>query len=180
MALESSVNHETIRKLVREHLGLKSSKRKAVPHLSETIIFKRLEISKALLRRVGPEIQENILFSDEKIFTIEEVTNSQNDRILAKTSHTISEKDKFIDRVQKPLSVMVWGGISANSRANLVFVPQGVKINAQTYLDLILEKEIKCAGRRLFKNHPWIFQQDSAPAHRANLTQEWLRGQKFH
>ena len=135
-------------------------------------------ISKALLRRVGPEIQENIILPDEKIFTIEEVIYSQNDRILAKTSHTIPEKDKFIDRVQKPLSVMVWGGISANSRTNLVFVPQGGKINGKIYLDLIFEEEIKCAGRKLFKNYPWIFQQDSAPAHGANLTQEWLRGQK--
>ena len=60
MAREFSVNHETMRKLVREDLGLKSYKRKAVHHLSEALRFKRLERSKALLRRVGPEIQENI------------------------------------------------------------------------------------------------------------------------
>ena len=175
LARDFSVNHETMRNLVRKDLGLKSYKRKAVHHLSEPLRVKRLERSKKLLCRVGPETQESILFSDEKIFTIEEVTNLQNDRILAKTPQSISEKNRLIDRVQKPLSVMVWAGVSANSRTNLVFVPQGVKINAQTYLELILEPEIQHAGYKLFKNRPWLFQQDSAPAHSANLTQNWLR-----
>ncbi|KAI6651434.1 hypothetical protein LOD99_5241 [Oopsacas minuta] len=41
---------------------------------------------------------------------IEEVWNRQNDRILATSSTAISENLKYIDRVQKPMSVMVWGG----------------------------------------------------------------------
>jgi len=27
----------------------------------------------------------------------------------------------------------------------------------------------------LFNGHKWVFQQDSAPAHKAKTTQEWLR-----
>ena len=82
---------------------------------------------------------------------------------------------KFIDRVQKPKSVMVWGGVSANERTDLIFVPQGVKINSQTYQSLILEKEISIAGQKLFKNDPWTFQQDSAPAHASKINQNWFR-----
>ena len=67
--------------------------------------------------------EEQILFSDEKIFTVEEVTNSQNDRILSKRSRDIPEKLKNIDKVHKPLSVMVWSGVSAESRTHLIFVP---------------------------------------------------------
>ena len=169
MAREFSVNHETMRKLVVEDLGLKSFKRKKVHHLNPSIRTKRLVRSKALLQRFAPGAQDQILFSDEKIFTIEEAWNRQNDRILATSSTAIPENLKYIDRVQKPLSVMVWGGVSANARTNLIFVPQ-VKINSVTYQELILEPEISVAGQNLFRNDTWIFQQDSAPAHASKST----------
>ena len=115
-----------------------------------------------------------IIFSDEKVFTVEESNNRQNDRILSPTSKDIPEGLKYIDRVQKSLSVMVWVGVTANSRTNLIFVPNGVKINSE-----ILETEIKNAGHRHFENQDWIFQQDSAPAHASKSTQSWLRGQNI-
>ena len=74
---------------------------------------------------------------------------------------------------------MVWGGVSANSRTKLVFIPHGAKINSESYRKLILETEIIDAGNRLFKNQDWIFQQDSAPAHASNATQSWFRGQNI-
>ncbi|KAI6656102.1 hypothetical protein LOD99_1435 [Oopsacas minuta] len=74
---------------------------------------------------------------------------------------------------------MVLVGVSADSRTKLIFVPQGVKIYSQTYRELILEPEIKSAGSSLFKNTPWIFQQDSAPAHASKATQSWLLGENI-
>ena len=68
-------------------------------------------------------------------------------------------------RWQKPASVMVWGGISANSRTNLIVVPTGVKINSKTYRELILDTEVKGFGRKNPGNTSWTFQQDGAPAH---------------
>ncbi|KAI6646057.1 Transposase [Oopsacas minuta] len=66
MVRELSVNHETMRKLVVEDLGLKSFKRKKVHHLNPSIRTKRLARSKALLQGFAPGAQEQILFSDEK------------------------------------------------------------------------------------------------------------------
>ena len=78
MAREFSVNHKTMRKLVVEDLKLKSFKRKKINHLNESIRTKRIVRSKAFLKRFVEEDQNWILFSDEKIFTIEEAINSQN------------------------------------------------------------------------------------------------------
>ena len=72
---------------------------------------------------------------------------------------------------------MVWAGISQKGCTPLVFVPYGVKINQKTYQDLILKPIVKDLGYTMFNNAPFLFQQDSAPAHTAKTTQEWLRTQ---
>ncbi|KAI6651101.1 Transposase [Oopsacas minuta] len=162
MSREFCVNHETMRKLVVEDLGMKSYKRKNVHHLNDSI-------------------RHQILFSNEKLFTVEEVSNRQNDRILASRSQDVPDSIKYIDRVQKPLSLIVWAGVSAGSRTHLIFVPQGVKTNSQTHRELVLEPEIASAGEKLFQNHPWTYQQDSAPAHASKVSQGWFREQdRFH
>ena len=97
-----------------------------------------------------------------KNFTVEESHNSQNDRILVPSSKDIRDEKKFIDRVQKSQHLIVWTGVSASCRTNQIFVPQGVKINSEIFKELSLELEIKGAGRKLFNNEEWIFQQDSA------------------
>ena len=179
MAKDLGVNRESLRNLVHNDLGLKSLKRRTVHHLTPALRRKQLERCKGLLRRLAPRDIEKIMFSDGKLFTVKEAKNTQNDRILATTSNAIPEQLKYIDRVQKPLSIMVWGGMTANSRTNLIFLPNGVKINSETYKTLILETEIKDAGSRIFKNQEWIFQQNSAQAHASNVTQSWFKGQNI-
>ena len=128
-----------------------------------------------MLTRLATQPLENIIFSDEKLFTIEEATNKQNDRILAPTSSSITEKHLYVKRTQKPQSVMVWAGISAKGRTPLVFVPVGVKINSSTYQKLILEPVVKDLSKTMFNKESFLFQQDGAPAHTSNISQNWLR-----
>ncbi|KAI6659634.1 Transposase [Oopsacas minuta] len=120
MAKELEINRESLRKLVHQDLGVKSLKRKTVHHLTPSIRQKRLERCKGLLRRRGTQDFGRILFSDKKLFIVEEPTNHQNDRILSTAAKDIPEEVKFVDRVQKLQSVMVWGGVTANSRTNLI------------------------------------------------------------
>ncbi|KAI6651260.1 hypothetical protein LOD99_5407 [Oopsacas minuta] len=74
----------------------------------------------------------------------------------------------------KPLSVMIWAGVSAVGRTPLIFVPAGVKINAKTYKDLTLEPVAKDLSQTMFSGQPFIFQHDGAPAHTAIATQDCL------
>ena len=100
---------------------------------------KRLRRSKELLKRYALHGLNEILFSDEKIFTVQELMNSQNDRIIASSTSSIEEKFRYVGRTQKPKSVMILAGISAIGRAQLIFVPPGMKINASSDRELILE-----------------------------------------
>ena len=83
MARELKVSKESLRKLVRSDLGLKSLKRRTGHHLTPAIREKRLKRCRGLLRRLAQIPDDKILFSDEKLFTVEESFNRQNDMILA-------------------------------------------------------------------------------------------------
>ena len=87
----------------------------------------------------------------------------------------MSKEYRYVKRVQKPQSVMVWEGMSAKGRTPLVFIPPGVKINAVKYQELVLDPIVRDLGKTMFNNRPFLFQQDGAPAHTAKVNQEWLR-----
>ena len=92
MVREFKVNNETMRKFVSEDLGMRSFKRSKVHHLNDSIRAKRLTRCKGLLKRFGTGDVNRMLFTDEKIFTVEEeeeATNKQNDRILSKNTQSI-------------------------------------------------------------------------------------------
>jgi hypothetical protein len=98
--------------------------------------------------------------------------NPQNDRIWAKEAP--ETEDRLIGRTQKPASLMVWAAISARGKTSLVFVEQGVKIDRHVYMDM-LRRHLFAWANGLFEGEDWCFQQDGAPGHKANETQEFLR-----
>ena len=110
------------------------------------------------------------LHSDKKMFTVDQAYNRRNDRVVV-------DKDAEVTPVmttKHPQGVMMLGVIGSDGKKMPPhFFPCGLKINTQVYLGVL---------RRVFK--PWIkatypdrnviWQQDSAPAHGAKLTQAWL------
>ena len=164
--------------MVRNDLGLKSLKRHAVHHLTPALRQKRFQRSKKLLARlaVGPE--NNIQFSDEKIFTVEEAHNSQNDRVLAPSSKSISDEESSLIGCKNPIFDGMGRCVRQLSDTSNFCHPE-VKIDSKAYRELILESEVKHAGSKLFKNEDRIFQQDSAPTHASKATQSWLRAENI-
>ncbi|KAK0394707.1 hypothetical protein QR680_000887 [Steinernema hermaphroditum] len=116
---------------------------------------------------------QRILFTDEKIFTVQPHRNSQNQReLLPKGSPRVVKREN----VHFPQSIMVWGGISGLGKTKLVFVPKGAKINADTYRELILEGAVIPWAQENAENIEWSLQQDWAPAHGAKKTLQWTFG----
>jgi hypothetical protein len=119
--------------------------------------------------------QDPILFTDEKLFTIQAVHNCQNDRILATNSGNIPIEQRAMFRRQKPQSVMVWAGVlSDGKKTPLIFVPEGVKINKEVYLAMLQDKVLPWLKEN-YGDGNFTFTQDSAPAHGAKNVQEWCQ-----
>ena len=75
MASELKISPGSLRTIVKRDLGLSSFKRKQVHFLSELIRKKRLTRSKGLIKRYATVGLDKVVFSDEKLFTIEEALN---------------------------------------------------------------------------------------------------------
>jgi hypothetical protein len=133
----------------------------------------RLERCQHILDLIEDGTLPNLVFSDEKKFDIEQSVNRQNDRVWSRDG---SVATRTATRRQNPMSVMVWAAVTATGRSPLVFVPSGVKLNSQRYISDILEAVLLPWARKHFNGSPWSFQQDSAPSHGSNMTQNWIQG----
>jgi len=69
---------------------------------------------------------------------------------------------------------LLWWAVAYDGTTDIHFCEKGVKTGARVYIETVLEPIVKPLSNTLFKNKHWIFQQDSAPAHKAKITQTWL------
>ncbi len=84
-------SRRSIQRIVKEDLGLTPFKRHKVHGLTKQQRRARFERPKALLQRYDFGDVEHIVFSDEKLFVIEEHLNAQNDRVYAAAFEAIPE-----------------------------------------------------------------------------------------
>ena len=115
------VSRSSIQMILKEDLGLTPFERRKVHGLSMQQRRARLERSKALLQRCDFGDVERIVFSDEKLFVIEEHLNAQSYRVYAAVFEAISWRVRTVQRFQKPGSVMIWGAVSSRDKFPLVF-----------------------------------------------------------
>lgn len=165
------ISRTSVQKIVKNELGLRSYRLLSGQYLSEESKASRLKKCRELLKIFAVRRVEDVLWTDEKIFTVEVAKNRQNDRQLISPVLKNTRRRKIATHVLFPESLMVWGGITATGKTPLIFVEKGVKINAVVYQNEILKKAVMEWKK---KNPNMILQQDWAPAHRAKSTITYL------
>jgi hypothetical protein len=114
-------------------------------------------------------------FTDEKVFNVAPPINAQNDRLYVQSTTlkcVVDPKRLLRTRPTFSRSLMVSVVVSKLGCTELFFIEPGVKVNGAYYRDVLL-MEMLPAIRRMSGDF-FIFQQDSAPAHRARDTIEFL------
>jgi inhibitor of nuclear factor kappa-B kinase subunit alpha len=110
---------------------------------------------------------------DEKIFTIEGQYNNQYIKIYAQKSLEVCSEGAG---GHHPSHVMVWWVVSHQGVTPLHFCEKGVKNWSRVYQEDVLQGVVKSFKTTVFNGQKWVFQQNSAPAHKIKTTQEWLPG----
>lgn len=164
--------------IIHKDLGLKCFKRRRAQRLTEANCETRMIRAQDLLNFSASDV-DFIFFTDEKVFTVEPPKNSQNDRLYAPNG--TKKRDIDSDRLLRTRStftksVMVSVAVSKLGFTDMFFVEPGVKINGSYYRDVLLAQQMLPAMRYIAGDF-YVFQQDSAPAHRARETVEYLRAE---
>ena len=75
---------------------------------------------------------------------------------------------------------MFWAGIQGSAIIGPYMVPQGVKINAKAYCELLDQFLLPwLENQPLLRRRKLIFQHDNDPAHKAKFTTNWLNNYSF-
>ena len=157
----------SVRKIVKVKLGLRNYKLNRAYFLHDRMKLQRLQKCQKMQRLVANGRLAKVLFTDEKIFTVQPYHNSQNHRQLLRKKGLAA---KLVERSLFPRSVMVWAGICANGRTPLVFIDRNVKINAAVYQNDILSAYVHPWAQEHLGENQFSLQQDWAPVHGARTT----------
>lgn len=176
IARRTGIHRSSVVRIIHDQLHLKCVKRRRAQMLTEANCVTRLNRAKQLLRKFPPSSVDFIFFTDEKVFTVSPPVNLQNDRVYAPID--TKKRDIAAERLLRTRptfskSVMVSVAVSKMGCTGLIFVEPGVKVNSEYYCNVLLSQHLLPAIRQLVGD-VFIFQQDSAPAHRARSTVEFL------
>ena len=100
MAKEIGISEFSVRKIVKGKLRLRSYKINRVHFLNDRIKTQRLQKCRKIKRLVAAGHLQRVLFTDEKIFTVQRHLNSQNNRQLFRKKGLVA---KVIQRSLPPL-----------------------------------------------------------------------------
>ena len=89
----------------------------------------------------------------------------------------IATNNRNVPRVMKikfPATVMVFGVVSSEGHIMPLHIFKvGLKVNTKVYLDVM--KSVISWCNQVAGGRPWVWQQNSAPAHKSKETQGWLQ-----
>ncbi len=155
--------------ICRCQLKLYRAKRK--PYVNMVQKRRRVLWAKAQLKLTVSK-WKSVLWSDESKF---DICVGNHGRCVLRAKEEGDLPACYLRSVQKPVSLMVWGCISAYGMGSL-HVLEGT-MNAERYIK-VLEQHMLPSRRRLFQGRPCVFQQDNAKPHTAAITTAWLHSRR--
>ena len=177
IAQHMDVAERTVRRVISESLRYKSYVMRRGQFMSDLTKENRVLRGKRLLNKLKRPEEPGMLwfFSDEKNFDQDQKVNRKNDRWLCSDPTEVPT----VMHTKFPSSVMVLGVVSSEGHVMPPhFFQEGLRVNAAGYIR-VLKTVVKPWIDRVAQGRPYVFQQDSAPAHKAEVTQEWL-AQNLH
>ena len=169
MAKDMDMSHMTMVKAVKD-LGMVSRVLPLCHLLTEQQKEKRLERCKKMLTWMKHHRATVKIFSDKKMFTVDQAFNCRNDRWVG----PVEAEAIPVQRTKHPQGIMVLGVVASDGKKMLPhFFDVGLKVNTEVYLNVLQD-----VWPWLHANYPdgnYIWQQDGAPAHTSRRVQSWLK-----
>ena len=129
----TGISRSTVRRIAKHDLNLKVYRRREVQKLSDADSIKRLAACRRLKKRMTDEKIDRTWFTDEKIFTVQTPTNTQNDRVYANVSFKREVAPARLLKGRKHFSQSVMVSLAVSKLS--FFVTPKAKVNSVYYCD---------------------------------------------
>ena len=172
LAVELNISRTSVRRILKNDLLLRPYKKIVEPLLTDEHKEKRKKISNWVRTRFRKEDTIKILFSDEKLFHIDGIYNSKNDRIWAVSRVEADKRSGVKQKLEFPEKVMIWLSVCSKEVSPIVIFDEGTidhVRNIREVLPVVLKY-----GDDILESY-WTFQQDGAMPHVHHLTQQWCK-----
>ncbi|CAF5170766.1 unnamed protein product, partial [Rotaria magnacalcarata] len=167
--MELGISAASVRRILKVDLELKPYKKVIEPSFSDDQKIKREKFANWVRNNFRKEETMRILFSDEKFFDIDDVYNSQNDRVWAVDRADADEKGGIQQRRKFPQKVMVWLSACSKGVTPLVILDDRT-VDHACYIKKVLPVALKYVNKVF--GDDWIFQQGGAMPHQHHLIQK--------
>ena len=162
MAQDFDVSRTTVRRILKEDLGCYAYKKLIEPLMTDAQKDKRKKFANWIRTNFNKEQTLRFVFSDDKMFDVDGIYNSHNDRIWACDRREADEKRRRKQERKLPQKVMVWLAMCSKGVSSLVIFDEG-SVDHERYIEEVLPVTLKL-GNMCFGND-WIFQQDGTKPH---------------
>ncbi len=173
LAREHKMAEASMRRLVKEDLGLKSLVKRRIQQLTDLQRQKRVDRGKAILNFLRrPAVGKVLVFSDEKDFHIDKYSNRRNSRYISESPSTASPSIKYVGSSKFPAKAMMLGYVGSDGTA---FPPIWIKgtMDGVMYKKLLVHKILPLLGSTYGKGN-YVWTQDGASCHTSKVVQEYL------
>ena len=159
LAAQLKISRTSVQRMLKEDLHYFPYKKITEPKLTELQKKKRVKFANWVLNNFSKEDTKKWLFSDEKMFDLNGIYNSQNDRVWAPSRQVADERGGVHQKTKFPAKVMIWLGACSEGLTTPVILDNGTT-DAERYIKEVLPVALKCGNQMLGKN--WTYQQDGA------------------
>ena len=174
LARELTVSPTTMRRVVREDLGLKSLAVIQVQQLTPLQIEKRLLMATHMLNRIkGADFCKNLIVSDEKDFHLNKHLNRRNHRTLAPSTKDVEPRNRYQGRPKFPKKAMFFGYVGSDGTAFPGLWIEGT-LDGPKYKQMLIRQVLPTLDRTYGKNN-FIWVQDGAPCYTAKTVLSYLQ-----
>ena len=169
MARQLGISERSLRRIVKEDLGLHGYRITIQPKLTDAQKQARITFGYWVRRSLTKASIRKILFSDEKYFTVDGIFNRQNDRVYAASRTAADESGGVHLKTKYPAQLMVWLGACHKGLTKPIIFEPNETLTQVNYINDVLPLALS-EGKRLIGN-TFIYQQVNARPHAARSSQ---------
>ena len=180
MARRLEMSRGYVRNILKNNFGVHQVKKRKVQELTDKQKATRYERGKKFLKKYLTRRKLKLLFTMDEMMIRSSDLQGESNFYYKGRSVVVPESLRKLPRKNWPQQILIAMGICWYGKSLIYVVPAKTKVNAKTFINSILKPMITYDIHRLSgkKKRKVIFHVDSAPSHRAAITNEFFWKQK--